>query len=343
MIGTFQHYVPRFVLRGFGQGKRSREKIHVYDKKTGREFITGISEIGAEHGFYDLHGMSIDDHLTDLENEAAPQLHRMVKHVSLKGIDRPLVALFVAIQEFRTDAFRSKIRRIAVNLADHTRAMGFDPAEVETIRRMNEEQVRISSVEMIASAEPMAAMLLQLSWHLFEVPPSQTLYTSDAPVVRQNMRHRGEMFSMGLVSDGIEIYFPLGERLVLGMLCPSYAERMTKTYLGSNPSTPQWEAKVRGLIEKGLVFTLQPDVITNLNSLQAFQARRFIFASRGGFLLAREMAKKEPEMNEALVADERFAKMREEIRPKPRRAVRSRGRLRTRPGMPSPHKDQFEC
>lgn len=340
-IGTFQHYVPRFVLRGFGHGKRGLEKIHVFDKKTGREFVTGISKIGAEYGFYDIEGVSIDDLLTDLENQAAPQIHQIVRQTSLKGIDRPLVALLVAIQELRTAAFRSKLHRIMVELADHSRAMGFDPARVETIRRISDSHIRISSMKMIAEAEPMVSCLLGLSWHLWEVPAGLTLYTSDAPVVRQNLRHHGEMFSMGLASDGIEVYLPLSDRLVLGMLCPSYAEKMVETSM-TRPSVDHIpEAQVRELVQQGLVFTLKPDEVLNLNSLQAFQARRFIFASRGGFHLARRMAKKEPNMNEALIMDERFAELCEAIRPKARKAVRSRGRLRTRPGMPSPHRDQF--
>lgn len=340
-IGTFQHYVPRFILRGFGHGKPGREKIHVYDKKTGKEFVAGISGIGAEQGFYDFMGATIDDHLTDLENRAAPQLHQIVRQTSLRGIDRPLVALFVAIQEIRTAAFRSKLRRIMVELAEHSRAMGIDPAEVEFIRRFSDQHVRLSSMELIARAKPLADSLLGLSWHLWEVPSGLTLYTSDAPVVRQNLRHRGEMHSMGLVSDGIEVYFPLSENLVLGMLCPSYAEKMVENYNQNSSSKPIGEAQFRELVQHGLVFTLKPEVVTNLNSLQAFQARRFIFASRGEFHLVREMVKTEPRMNEGLDMEERFAELCEAIRPKPRKVVRSRRWLRTRPGFPSPHKNQF--
>jgi hypothetical protein len=112
--GTFQHYIPQFLLREFGHGKRGRERIHVYDKKTGQEFETKISEIGADYGFYDAHGISLDDLLTDLEIKASREIHLIVKNHSLKGLDRPQLALFLAVQEIRTEAHRSRLRRIAV-------------------------------------------------------------------------------------------------------------------------------------------------------------------------------------------------------------------------------------
>ena len=235
---TFQHYIPRFLLREFGRGKKGKERICVYDKQTGRVFQTKISEIGAELGFYDIQGVSLDEHLKEIETSASREIHRIVKRHSLRDVDRPLVALFMVIQELRTESFRSKIRRINVELADHLKAMGATPREVRQQLVRGEEGVKFASLDMISRAEPFVEALLHLDWFLFEVPNGHHLYISDAPVVRQNLKHHGEFFSMGLVSDGIEVYFPLSEHLVIGLLCPSYRERMLTTLHGPPPRDP---------------------------------------------------------------------------------------------------------
>lgn len=340
--GSFQHYVPRFLLREFGHGKKGRETVHVYDKKTGQEFTSKISEVGAESGFYDLQGFSMDEHLKPLEVEASRAVHKIVRTKSLRDVDRPLMALFVAVQELRTAAFRSKLRRLAVELAEHCRSMGVNPARVKQIRRMDEESIRVSSLDMIARAKPFSVALLQLDWYLFEVPPGHNLYTSDAPVVRQNSKNNSPFFSMGLVSDGIEVYLPLGEKLVLAMLCPSYGQRFMTQLLGPQPWDPAEQTRVQMAIRAGLVLPLSPENIERLNSLQAFQARRFIFSSHGGFRLARRMAAVEPEQNHALVADQQFQALQAAMEVNPRRGIRSRGRLRTRPGVPSIWRSKFE-
>jgi hypothetical protein len=143
---------------------------------------------------------------------------------------------------------------------------------------------------------------------------------------------------MGLASDGIEVYFPLSDRLVLGMLCPSYQDKMVNTLLGEGPKNPVAETKFRELIREGMVFDLSEANVENLNSLQVFQARRFVFAGRGGFQLARRMAKVEPELNHALKMEEQFSALREEMNSKPRLGVRSKKLIRLKAGIWPPYR-----
>jgi hypothetical protein len=51
-VAKVQHYVPRFLLRNFGTGKK--DKLYVFDKQTERIFTTNVKNIAAESRFMTL-------------------------------------------------------------------------------------------------------------------------------------------------------------------------------------------------------------------------------------------------------------------------------------------------
>ena len=62
MPGEQHHYVPRFLLRNFTQGKKPQ--IFVYDKSNDKQFRTNIKNVAAESGFYDI---EVEDGFLTLE------------------------------------------------------------------------------------------------------------------------------------------------------------------------------------------------------------------------------------------------------------------------------------
>lgn len=44
-----QHYVPRFLLKNFGAGKK--HKLHAFDKQTEQAFPTNVKNVAAESRF----------------------------------------------------------------------------------------------------------------------------------------------------------------------------------------------------------------------------------------------------------------------------------------------------
>lgn len=119
-----QHYVPQFLLRRFGTGKKRREKIWVLDKSTGKVFQSSIKDIGHENYFYEHEELSnnidIEQLLGKTESYVAPLLSRINKSGKLFRDKPELVGLsyFVAVQLARSPVVRvgmENFRRIMID------------------------------------------------------------------------------------------------------------------------------------------------------------------------------------------------------------------------------------
>ncbi len=85
-----QHYVPRFLLRRFGVGKKKR--LHVFDKHTGRRFASAARNLAAERSLYDFEfrgtKLTLEPGLAELESRAARHIERIVKDKSFQVMEQ---------------------------------------------------------------------------------------------------------------------------------------------------------------------------------------------------------------------------------------------------------------
>ena len=102
-----QHYVPQFLLRNFGSGKK--DQVWVFDKTTERSFFTHAKNIASESRFYDfeLDGacVSLEPYLSKIESAAKPILAHILRADSLGELDdtaRTTLAAFFSIHLTRT-------------------------------------------------------------------------------------------------------------------------------------------------------------------------------------------------------------------------------------------------
>jgi hypothetical protein len=75
-IAKVQHYVPQFLLKHFGTGKK--DKIAVFNKQTDRVFATNVRNVAAESRFYDF--TAADKNLACLF-EAPPAIELAIRFV----------------------------------------------------------------------------------------------------------------------------------------------------------------------------------------------------------------------------------------------------------------------
>src|SRR5690242_19642625 len=113
MAEQLHHYVPRFLLRRFGQ---AGGLLYVMDKHTGKRFQISTSkrsslEIAAERGMYDFEFMgnpvTLEPALAALETKAASMIGRIVRDETLdhsRPEERATLASFIAVQMVRTRA-----------------------------------------------------------------------------------------------------------------------------------------------------------------------------------------------------------------------------------------------
>jgi hypothetical protein len=112
-IAKIQHYVPQFLLRNFGNGKK--DQVWVYDKSSTRSFPSNTKNVASESRFYDFEykgqPLSIEPWLSELEGHAKSVISTILEADSLSslaGEQKHVLASFLAVQLTRTKTFREQ-------------------------------------------------------------------------------------------------------------------------------------------------------------------------------------------------------------------------------------------
>jgi hypothetical protein len=317
-LPKLHHYVPRFLLRRFGTGKK--DQLHVFDKHKGAIFKKAASKLAAENGFYDFefqgYPMTIEPSLADLESRAACHIRRIVDEQQLHPMDpveRGELAGFFAVQLVRTRAHFEMSRHLISSMEAWLRAEGapddfFSP---DPAIGSGENAERASMAKMICNA-PMdfAPAIVNKDWVLFRTDSKHPYLIGDNPLTMHNMVDLGPRGNLGLMVEGIEIYFPLTPNLALGMWCPSHREKLSENshrldrLSNYNPHAAgrfagAWNSALDIIeaIQTGKPLMSLPENVEHFNSLQVVSAERFLFSSDGDFALAEDMIRTNPELS----------------------------------------------
>ncbi|HYD67026.1 DUF4238 domain-containing protein [Azospirillum sp.] len=323
------HYVPKVLLRGFCDGKR--EIVSIFDKKLGRSFKSNIANVAAERGFYSgLVGGSgaeidIEGILGRCEHEFRGCLDKIREESSLAVLgerEKAVVSLFVALQMLRTPHAREQLLHVNSLLSQKLKEMGVeDPVrEVEGFEEIDQARAaKIANIMLLHPTE-FANIISGKAWFLMRAASGCHFYIGDNPVARQNVWNENSLRgTLGLRSQGIEVYLPITASLTLCMFCEKmYSElvdlyesatRVVRNYqaasvLGVRP--PPLEDAIRArraeelaksikptivAIETGCAVEASKDNVENLNSLQVIYAERYVMASRSDSELADNMVK----------------------------------------------------
>jgi hypothetical protein len=262
-----QHYVPQFLLRNFCSS--TKNLIWCYDKMSKKCKERSISNIASEDCFYDKEEGrkegSLEYLLGRAENDTSLVISKIIKTKNLDALnidEATCLALFISLQLLRTKASLSNIDRMNEQLISRIKEFVDDIDGKVNIPLHSAREVWLS---MFNSAPELAQILMKKIWFLIE--SKKIFYTSDNPVVLQNTTNIKEnRGTLGLNCDGIEIYFPISDSLVLCLLCE-------RTY---------------GLISDHK-FPITEENIENINSLQVYQSERYVFSSKEEFNLVSEM------------------------------------------------------
>jgi len=274
-----EHYVPQFYLRFFSI-KNNRKTICCFDKRNSSKFISNIRNIACEKYFYDFPkgNQTIEKQLAKIESIFK---FAYIKLVILKDVyklnwsERVSIANFVAIQEFRTretrEFLRDLVRQATAKLSKYPLSEEFKKQleEINTAEYPKKFQIR-----MLKNTKEFSDIILSMKWILIENKTKMLFWTSDHPINRYNpIEVPAPLGNLGLLSRGIQIFFPLTPRLSL-CLCDlveyfTYPEKMRADNI---------------------------DNIMFQNHLQMRSATRFIFSQDDDFSLAEKIMKKEPSL-----------------------------------------------
>jgi hypothetical protein len=304
-MSQLHHYVPRFLLRRFGAGKK--EHVHAFDKSNGGVFSRAAGKLAANRDFYDFEfmgkPMTVEPALADVEAKAGKHIARIIKERRLRPFDpeeRGDIAQFLAVQLVRTPAdaaTRSDMaERMEGWLRENGMAESFFDVDPRLGNRDNAERAMMARRIINAPSEYSGA-LLEKDWVLFEAAAPDHFLIGDHPLVMHNSLRSELRGNIGLSVEGIEIYIPLSPSIILGLLCPSLRDGLTATLRSSQSRT---QSNVSDVAHKhverllaamgaGVPMLVTVDETNFFNSLQVAHAERFVFSSDAKFDLVKSM------------------------------------------------------
>lgn len=317
-LAKVQHYVPQFLLRNFGNGKK--DQLWVYDKATGRSFLTNAKNIASESRFYDFEldgeAVTLEPMLSQLEGDAKPIFDRILEADSLAPLDdedKAMVAIFLSVQLTRTRAFREQWsdfpRIIREAFAGKGEIVATDSQAAELMRDLtaNESKAETGRV-MIQAPRDFAPHLLSKQWVLAATTRKHPFLISDNPLTLQNMTDMSPRGNLGLAVRGIEIYFPLSPLRALAMWCPSLVDIVREGAEAVRPSPKGLAAELlndnEGLLALDVaIYTGRPvaykkENVENFNALQISRSERYVFSSVNDFHLAKDMLQSHPNLRQ---------------------------------------------
>lgn len=318
-IAKVQHYVPQFLLRQFGTGKK--DQVHVFDKVTGRTFATNAKNVASESRFYDFQldeaKLTIEPALSKLESTAKPLLERIANEDTVAGfspMERAQLCGFFAVQFTRTKNYRERYKSLSDMMLERVKAMS--PSEeaftefAKGVPEADENHLKLITAESVISApREFGPLFNNKTWHVLTTTAKRPFLLGDNPITLQNATDMRPYGNLGLAVKGIEIYFPLTPTRALAMWCPTIAEQIIKTGEQLQQLRNQAPEMLKGLkdpeglerlaaaITNGTPLAYEPVHIENFNSLQVANAERYVFANGENFELPRRMLAAHPHLS----------------------------------------------
>jgi hypothetical protein len=313
-IAKVQHYVPQFLLRNFGNGKK--DQVWVYDKSSARAFPSNTKNVASESRFYDFEhqgqAISLEPWLGQLEGNAQSVIRFILETDSVAKLadeQKQILAAFLAVQLTRTKTFREEWDAFPRMLREHFQSNGHQVAPgsqaEELIQDIPANDLKEQTARVIYRApETYAAQFLNKDWVLAATTRKAPFLLSDNPLTRQNMIDRPNRGNLGLALPGIEIYFPLSPTRALAMWCPTLTETVhrgalaliSRTGFAATGPDPHGVISMSDALLNGAPVLYSPANVENFNSLQVIWSERYIFSTANDFQLAEAMLSEHPNL-----------------------------------------------
>lgn len=285
-IVKLEHYVPQFYLKQFVI-KPKKHSIFCFDKSKLKSFNVSIKNVANETYFYDQPGeneQTKEKTLAVMESSFKNILEKILATedlTSLSAEDKESVAIFVTTQELRTREYRETLKDMWKQTKDTLIKVSGGKISQEFEKRYRiedwgpEQNAKSLQLDMLKNIPKYADILLHMAWFLLLNRTPVPFLSSDHPINRYNpidVRPRG---NLGLLSEGIQIHFPLTPKLTLSFCDPSSYQ------------LPLVTREIKDV--QNIIFT---------NSLQITHSTRYIFSNVSDFSLAREILRDNPSLGD---------------------------------------------
>lgn len=313
------HYVTQAQLRHFA-ADAERRFLFVFGKRADRSFRTSILNAGSQN---DFNTVSVGDSKWNFESlfqevdaRSARLVAEIVSRRSLAWLtvdDRIALADLIATQLLRTHFSRTTPKRLAEQLREITRQLGYDPDDDPHMAMPSDAALRLGAVKAFLKRDGHAAVLLRLVPALYAIRGKRRFIISDHPIGRTNAFPYGDN---GLASPGVLVVLPISPELTLALHCPTIVQRYELA--GQADIEPDRKARMlryRDGLRSGEPIEVDDDMVLYLNGLQVGQSARYLYSHADDFDFARKILKRRPDRRVV----ESHVELGEMGRPPPRR------------------------
>jgi len=302
-----QHYVPQLHLRHFSNTQTIRRKkthyVYYYDKKMEIKSKINVKHAAMEKYFYDneLIGQTIEHSLSMLESRINKDIYK-----DLISFEDPMIfeipkykmlfSEFLAVQLIRTKHNREDLK-VQFKMIKEQVLDGVEDINTDFLKQVqnmdSDESVKEVQLKNFKpeNVKHYAKIFYDKKWMLLVNNTEIPFWTSDNPIVRFNPLNLDPYPNTGLISWGIQIYFPLSSSLCLCMLDP-------ERYVSFKKIEKVDPKDVQQNINKVEKMSIKIEDVIFLNSLQVKECYRQIYSKLDDFELAEKMVKEDPSIKD---------------------------------------------
>lgn len=299
------HYVPQYLLKNFGFGKK-HSQIYVFDKTKSQSYKSSIINTGSENYFncfeYEGENINFEEVFQDIDGLSSAIIKKIVKEESIAHLtEEDLINLVVAVaaQILRTKIRRTSYVQLSQQLAERCREIGYTEDDLQKLTSFGDNESRLVAFRSLLKIDELANLLLdKFTVLLFNESLDNSIWISDNPVVMHNVFPYGRE---GFSEKGIGVYFPISSDLCIAFYCPSIYLQLKESFPPLHPrSSTQnpWLKEVLNGIETLQSIPINKSIVKYLNELQIRSSSRFIYSQINDFEVAVNYLDKNPEVKE---------------------------------------------
>lgn len=207
------------------------------------------------------------------------EVHECRNIQELSEVQRQDWAELVATQLLRTPITRSTMIAFAEHLDRQVQeTFGTPLGDIPT-----EDDARKAARDLFAKREAYKALLATKDMVLLAPPEGCTFRISDRPVTMYSTLPYGDI---GLDAPGVAVFMPLGQQLMLGMICPSVRLKLNKVPIEKLSLPDQVAARLVALrdgLATGTIVQLDKEEFERHNRHQIAQCSRFVYGTTDDF------------------------------------------------------------
>ncbi len=193
-MATYQHYVPRFYLKGFLDPELEsfnppQRTLWVY-RAGKRSRRCSMSRVGGEEGFYEHEsGNHLDRRLTKEEHVWSRLLEQILKEGTLWGSDRKNFARFLGLMSTRGKYFFDMTTEVLRLTDSYIASRAHIPQEASALHERlmaggvaSQLSKKRTLEEMLETGEYISLLYEKLNWFIARTDGPDYFLTSDTPV-----------------------------------------------------------------------------------------------------------------------------------------------------------------